>query len=134
MQLHRFKKAISLGVSLLLLSLSIQSAHAKSQMVSTATAVKEQKVQDQRETVRNFINRDEIQNQLISLGVGPDEAIARVEYLTDSEVEYLTAQIENAPAGAGVGTIVGAAVFIFIVLLITDILGLTRAFSFTRSI
>ncbi|WP_367187996.1 PA2779 family protein, partial [Sulfuricurvum sp. RIFOXYD12_FULL_44_77] len=37
-------------------------------------------------------------------------------------------------AGGDGGSIIGAIVFIFIVLLITDILGLTKVFNFTRSV
>ena len=40
-------------------------------------------------------------------------------------------QIENAPAGSG---IIGAIVLIFLVLLVTDILGFTKVFPFTRSV
>ena len=44
--------------------------------------------------------------------------------------EYL-AQIDSAPAGAG---IVGTLFTVFVILLVTDILGLTKVFPFTRPI
>jgi hypothetical protein len=68
---------------------------------------------------------------LIKRGVNPDEVKARVAALTDEEVSQMAQQIESAPAGAG---IVGAIVFVFLVLLVTDILGLTKVFPFTRSV
>ena len=59
------------------------------------------------------------------------EALERVQALDDQQAHELAAQIDELPAGAGV---LGAIVTIFVVLLITDILGFTKVFSFTRSI
>ena len=52
--------------------------------------------------------------------------------MTDAEAAHVAAQIDAAPAGAG--DVIGAIVFIFLVLLITDLLGLTKIFPFTRSV
>ena len=46
-------------------------------------------------------------------------------------VAALADRVDTAPAGAG---IVGALFTIFVILLITDILGFTKVFPFTRSI
>ncbi|MBC7727858.1 MAG: PA2779 family protein, partial [Microbacteriaceae bacterium] len=40
--------------------------------------------------------------------------------------------LDTAPAGAD-GGVIGVIVFIFVLLLVTDILGLTKVFPFTRS-
>jgi len=61
--------------------------------------------------------------------VKPADVQARVDALSDQEVTQLAGQLETLPAG-GDG-LVGALVFIFIVLLITDLLGLTRIFPFS---
>jgi hypothetical protein len=58
-------------------------------------------------------------------------ARARVAALTDAEAQMLVDQIDTSPAGAS--DILGALVFIFVLLLVTDILGLTKVFPFTRS-
>jgi hypothetical protein len=55
-----------------------------------------------------------------------------VDALSDDEVAELSARIDALPAG-GDG-IVGAIVLVFLVLLLTDIVGLTKIFPFTRSI
>jgi hypothetical protein len=60
-----------------------------------------------------------------------EQAQARVAALTDAETASIAHQIDSLPAG-GDG-IVGALLFIFVLLLITDILGLTKVFPFTRS-
>jgi len=55
----------------------------------------------------------------------------RVAAMTDEEAAQLAAQLDSLPAG---GSIVGAIVLVFLVLLITDILGFTKIFPFTRSV
>ena len=62
-------------------------------------------------------------------GVNPADAKARVASLTDDEAAQLASKIDNLPAGGdGVGALIGALLIIFIVLLITDILGVTHVF------
>jgi len=53
----------------------------------------------------------------------------RVASMTDEEVRALNQKIDEMPAGSGV---VGAVVLIFLVLLITDIAGLTDVFPFVK--
>lgn len=83
---------------------------------------------DQRARVQAFLQREDVQAQLISLGVDTQSAQSRVAALSDAELARASMLIDQ-PAGAGV---VGALVLIFVVLLITDILGLTDVFTFVR--
>jgi hypothetical protein len=86
----------------------------------------------ERERVKSFLDRAEVRGQLSSLGVDADSVASRVDALTDDEARDLAARIDQLPAGGD--SIVGALVLIFVILLITDILGLTRIFPFTRSV
>src|SRR5262245_40635156 len=83
-----------------------------------------------RERVASLLERSEVQAQLQARGVSPDEVRARVAALTDAEAAELAARIDELPAG-GVG-ILGAALIVFLVLLLTDILGYTKIFPFTK--
>ena len=59
----------------------------------------------------------------------------RVASLTDEEASEIAYQVGTLPAGgSAVGSLISAAVFVFVVLLITDILGFTKVFDFTRSV
>lgn len=90
---------------------------------------------DTRARVDAFLARTDVTSQLSRLGIAPDEARARVATLSDDELASIADRLDRMPAGGdALGTIVGAAVLVFIVLLITDILGLTKVFSFTRPI
>jgi len=86
----------------------------------------------QRERVAALLERAEVRAQLEAHGVRPAEVKARVAALTDEEAAQLAGQLERLPAG-GEG-IVGAFVIVFLVLLITDLLGLTQVFTFTRPV
>jgi hypothetical protein len=76
------------------------------------------------------LERPEVIAHLERMGVSKADAQARVAALSDDEAATLASQIDSLPAG---GDIVGALVLIFVVLLVTDILGLTKVFPFTRS-
>jgi hypothetical protein len=82
--------------------------------------------------ISTVLARPEIQAELVRRGVSVDEANQRVAALTDEEARTLSQQIDSLPAG-GV-EILETVLIVFIVLLITDILGFTKVFSFTRPI
>src|SRR5688572_5851216 len=101
--------------------------HASAGVVATDELV----TSVEKERVKGFLDRAEVRAQLQNMGVDADSARARVDALTDAEANDLAARIDQLPAG---GDILGVLLVIFIVLLITDILGLTRIFPFTRSV
>jgi hypothetical protein len=65
-------------------------------------------------------------------GVRREDAVGRVQALTDEEAALVARAVDEAPAGGS--DVIGAIVLIFVVLLLTDILGFTKIFPFTRSI
>ncbi len=75
--------------------------------------------------------RSDVIAGLQSRGVSVEAAQARVAALTDAEAAQVAAQIDQAPAG---GDALGVILTIFVILLITDILGFTKVFPFTRAI
>jgi hypothetical protein len=86
-----------------------------------------------RETVKNFLARQDVQSNLIAKGINLEEAKARVASLTDAEAQMVSKHIENMPAGGDtVGIVVVTLLVVFIVLLITDLLGLTHVFPFVK--
>lgn len=130
----RLQLALLLIISIF--TFSVQAAESELKMMSTMEIVEEASSAQARQELVNIIQTEEAQKELIKLGVDPKEAINRLASLSSSEVKSLTEQIKKAQAGGdfGVGGLIGVAVFIFLVLLITDILGVTKVFPFTRSI
>jgi hypothetical protein len=78
------------------------------------------------------LERADLAAALAERGVSADEARARIAALTDDEAVRFAQEIDAAPAGGN--DILGTLVFIFVLLLITDILGFTKVFPFTRAI
>ena len=108
---------------------------AEAALVSSEQLATQQTVASERARLRDLVSRDEVQNELKAYGISAEEAQARVASLTDEEVMQVAGRLDQLPAGqSALGVIVGAAVLIFIVLLITDIVGLTKVFPFTRSV
>lgn len=99
-------------------------------MIGTEQVLAASTGQEHRARIAGALERPEVVAHLERLGVGKADAQARVAALTDEEAATLANQIDSLPAG---GDIVGALVLIFVVLLVTDILGLTKVFPFTRS-
>lgn len=104
-------------------------------LVSTDAAISASTAEADRARVTAFLARDDVQAQMRALGVSPEEAQSRVGAMSDAEVNRIAGRIDQMPAGGdALGVIIGAAVLIFIVLLITDIAGLTKVFPWTRSV
>ena len=100
-------------------------------IVSTEQVVTSEAAQQNRAKVAAAFQRADVQAELQKMGVNTDEAQARVAAMTDAETASIAHQVDSLPAGAE--GIVGAIVFIFVILLVTDILGLTKVFPFTKS-
>lgn len=86
----------------------------------------------QRARVNELLTRADVASALQERGVDMTQAQARIAALTDAEVAHLAHTLDTAPAGAS--DVLGTIVFIFLLLLLTDILGFTKIFPFTRSI
>jgi hypothetical protein len=86
-----------------------------------------------RARVLAFLDRDEVRERIVALGVDPAEAAARVGALSDAQVAEIAAELDRLPAGqSAIGAIIGAMLIIFLILLVTDLLGLTDIFPFVK--
>lgn len=129
--MHIFKRlmASTLIASTTLMGLPLTSQAA---MVSTEEALSAMPAgAGQRELVRTFLMRDDVRQALQTQGISGQSAIDRVNAMSDAEVAQLAGRVDQAPAG---GDVLGLLFTVFIVLLVTDILGLTKVFPFTRSV
>ncbi|HYR25180.1 MAG TPA: PA2779 family protein [Aquabacterium sp.] len=130
----RTKKLLALTLAIALShSAGMQAAQAA--MIGTEAVAASSslvQVEARRAQVLATLNRADVAEALVAKGVNMDAARARIASLSDTEVVALADQLDRAPAGAS--DILGTIVFIFVLLLITDILGFTKVFPFTRSI
>jgi hypothetical protein len=118
-------------LSMLSMGLPLQSAFAG--MVETDQAVSHELAGQDRARINAFIDREDVLAQLQKQGVTAGEAKARVNALTDDEAHKIAGKLDQLPAGGDVVGIILILVFIFVVLLVTDVLGFTHFFPSTRS-
>lgn len=125
-------RTLKTTAAVLLFSMGVTSLPVQAAMITTDEAVAlAAPASGERAAVNALLARNDVQAELARLGVDPTLAAERVAALSDAEVASLHQRVDEAAAG---GSVVGAIVFVFVLLLITDILGLTKIFPFTRSV
>jgi hypothetical protein len=130
-QLTRF---IALPLAAVMVLVSMPLGAARAALVPTDTVIDTLSAQKDREAVLNFLGRGDVAEQFQSLGLSRAEAEARVAAMSDEEVRQIAGRIDQLPAGQdGFGVIIGALLIVFIILLITDIAGLTDVFPFVHT-
>jgi hypothetical protein len=118
-------------VMIVLMTCMAMPLTANAAMVETDVVVDHALAEQGRAKIMAVMNREDVRAQLEVRGVTTEQAQARVDALTDDEAMQIAGKLDQLPAG---GDILGTAVFIFIILLVTDILGYTKIFPFTRSV
>jgi hypothetical protein len=132
---RKFCRAVVVAVIAGLFVTSMPMPRAQAALVTSEDLATQRSVAADRARINDLMAREDVQRELKTYGITPDEAQARVNSLTDEEVMQVAGRLDQLPAGqSALGVIVGAAVLIFIVLLITDIVGLTKVFPWTRSV
>ena len=66
----------------------------------------------------NSLQSQDIQQQLIELGVDPVAALSRVNQMTGAEISALQGKINQLPAGAGLSTVDLLLIIIIIILVV----------------
>ena len=126
---------ISKLVLSIILSISLFAQASWAQMASTEAVFQDSVTVSSKEKVMQFTAREDVAKILGQLDVDPKMIEERVASMTDEEASKIANKIDTMPAGSSaVGSLIGAVVFIFVLLVITDILGLTKVFGFTRSV
>ncbi len=122
-------------------AVSLSLAYASGFQVAQAATVSadavlaaqhQEAVQLQRQQILATLQRADVAQSLADRGVDLGAARERVQALSDDEVMAVADRLDQLPAGGS--DVLGAIVFIFLVLLVTDILGFTKVFPFTHSI
>lgn len=130
---RNMKKPVGFFLLIFMFITFIPHQVALAKMIGTQIILEADGVQSAREMVRRTLAREDVTTALVAWGIDVREARARINSLNDAEILRLADTLENAPAGgSALGSILGAAVIVFIVLLITDILGFTDIFTFVK--
>jgi Family of unknown function (DUF6627) len=131
--LRKRAKLVSVLMTLLLFMLTVPYPAAFAEMIGTGRVINQVNGQKARDYLNQILVRKDVQSTLITYGIDPMEAKARIDSLSDAEVRKLYSHFKNLPAGGSdFGVIIGALIVVFVVLLVTDILGYTNVFTFVK--
>jgi hypothetical protein len=131
-RIYRIAKPLSIFLAIWVFMIS-GPQQAMAALVGTEHVFDAERVQNARELIHSLMAREDIQAALVREGIDPQEAQARAESLSDAEAVRLAGAVEALPAGgSSLGLIVGSILLVFIILLITDIMGYTDVFPFTK--
>jgi hypothetical protein len=119
-----FKKTIALFVSFALL-MGGMTTTAAAAVIGTQQALEGPASQQQAARVTQALDRQEVQQAMIMMGVDPAQAKLRVSSLSPEELAQLDQQLDNLPAGGSVLALIGA---VFVVLLILEVTGVINVF------
>ena len=122
--------AFFLTFYMLMLACPYQSALAA--MIGTESIINVDRNQSPRDYLNDLLAREDIQAALVSQGIDPQEAQARIDGLSDAEVNDIVNKLDQLPAGGFLGTLLIVVALVFIVLLFTDIAGYTDIFPFVK--
>jgi hypothetical protein len=127
------RRGVALLLAVVMLAISMPLGTARAALVTTDQVIAESDGATDRERVLAFLGRAEVREQIVALGVDPAEAAARVATLSDAQVREIAGQLDQLPAGqSAIAAVIGAVLIIFLVLLVTDLLGLTNVFPFVN--
>lgn len=129
----QLRRQVALALAIVVFVLTGPVDAARAALITTEQALAAEVTASERDRVAAFLVRDDVRAQMAALGVDPAEAARRVAGLSDAEVRQIAGHLDRLPAGqSAIAAVIGAALFIFLVLLITDLLGLTDVYPFVR--
>lgn len=131
-QHSRFFRLVSATLVVCLLNVVVPTGPVQGAMIGTGAVAAQANDGGDRDRIAAFLGRTEVQALLEANGVNPKQAALRAQRLSDREAKMLAQRIDELPAGGS--SIIGVLFAVFIILLITDILGLTKVFPFTRPV
>jgi hypothetical protein len=117
-------------LSALLAVMPVMSAQAA--MIGTDQIVSQATSSADPEKLRRFLDQDNARQQLQSWGVDPAMIDQRIDSLTDSELSRINQEIDNLNAGGT--SVLGVLLIIFLVFVITDVIGATDIFPFIKPV
>ncbi len=101
-------------------------APAQAGIVGTGTAIAMNQRAERVERINSVLMRDDVRTQLQAMGVNPQDAVKRVNSLTNSELAQLDARLDKLPAG---GSLLGVLGVLLVILVVLELLGVTNVFT-----
>ena len=127
--IHFLRRPIAVLLSLLLALMPLLPAQAA--MIGNEQIINQSQSQQTRGSLQQLLAQDTARQQLQAWGVNPEQIQNRIDSLTDSELARINQQVDTLDAG---GNVLGILLVIFIVFVITDVIGATDIFPFIHPV
>jgi hypothetical protein len=124
------KRPLAWLLSALLILMPVMNVQAA--MLGTDTLITTAQSQQSIAELQQLLGREDAQQQLLALGVSPDQVRERVASLSDSELARINQGIDSLNAGGE--SVLGILLVIFIIFVITDVIGATNIFPFIHPV
>ena len=99
-------------LNLCLISTNVYS----SQSVATVTTHNDTELEINRQKLKEIVNRQDVQKQLLLYGLTKEEVQNRIDALTDEEVEMVVSRVEKIPAGGMVRGVVALVMLLYAII------------------
>jgi predicted PurR-regulated permease PerM len=129
LMIHSLRRPTAVLLSLLLALMPMLPAQAA--MIGNEQIINQSQSQQTRGSLQQLFEQDTARQQLQAWGVNPEQIQNRIDSLTDSELARINQQVDTLDAG---GNVLGILLIIFIVFVITDVLGATDIFPFIHPV
>jgi hypothetical protein len=128
--MHPLQRPLAWLLSALLMLMPVMNVQAA--MLGTDTLITTSETQQSIAGLQQLLQREDAQQQLLALGVNPDQVRERVASLSDAELARINQGIDTLNAGGN--SVLGILLIIFIVFVITDVIGATNIFPFIHPV
>lgn len=133
-----WKRPLAVLLALVMFTTTLSATAATAQqpagMVSTADVIAAEQVRVDREQLKSMLDNAAVKQKLTDLGVDPTQVENRISSLTAEELADFNQQLDEAPAAAGAGGVVGIIVLFLLVFIVTDMLCATNIYTFVNCI
>ena len=127
--MHFLRRPTAALLSILLALMPMLPAQAA--MIGNEQIVNQSLSVQTRDSLRQLFEQDTARQQLQAWGVNHDQINTRIYSLTDAELTRINQQVGDLNAG---GNVLGILLVIFIVFVITDVIGATDIFPFIHPV
>ena len=127
--IHFLRRPIAVLLSMLLALMPMIPAQAA--MIGNEQLINQHQQGQTRDSLQQLLQHQSARQQLQALGVSPDLVKNRIDSLTDSELARINRHVDTLDAG---GSVLGILLVIFIVFVITDVIGATDIFPFIHPV
>ena len=127
--MHLLRRPIAIFLSILLTLMPLLPAQAA--MIGNQQILNQNQSQQTRDSLQQLLEQETARQQLQAWGVSPDQIRNRIDSLTDAELARINQQVDDLNAG---GSVLGVLLVVFIVFVITDVIGATDIFPFIHPV